>query len=278
MTPAGAGAIAVQRITVAVALAITIAVPARAGAAPDGDPPTLEGRTRTIHMIAIAAGITVYASSETFFKTAISPDHCRWCDANPFDRGVREVLVWDNTASAAFLSNVTGFLASPLACATMLALSASPGQRATRFLDDMIPVLEAVTATQLVTQIVKISAARQRPYAHFATELPSPTVEDNLSFFSGHSSLTMSIAISTGTVASRRGYRLAPAIWVTGLSLAAATMYLRIAADKHYASDVILGASFGAAAGYLVPHLTRALPAHVRVTPTANGVAVLGAF
>jgi hypothetical protein len=39
------------------------------------------------------------------------------------------------------------------------------------------------------------------------------------------------------------------------LSLAAATGYLRIAADSHYFSDVLVGAAVGTAVGLLVPHL-----------------------
>ncbi len=52
-----------------------------------------------------------------------------------------------------------------------------------------------------------------------------------------------------------RGYRLAPWIWGAGLSLAVATAYLRIAADRHYASDVTVGAAIGSLTGFAVPYL-----------------------
>jgi hypothetical protein len=42
---------------------------------------------------------------------------------------------------------------------------------------------------------------------------------------------------------------------VGALLLASATGVLRIAADDHYASDVIVGALVGIAAGYLFPKL-----------------------
>ena len=52
-----------------------------------------------------------------------------------------------------------------------------------------------------------------------------------------------------------RGYRLAPAIWGAGAALATVTGYLRIAADKHYFSDVLVGAVVGSAIGIGVPLL-----------------------
>ena len=52
-----------------------------------------------------------------------------------------------------------------------------------------------------------------------------------------------------------RNYRLAPLIWAEGLAVAATTGYLRIAADKHYFSDVLSGALIGSAVGFMVPYL-----------------------
>ena len=40
----------------------------------------------------------------------------------------------------------------------------------------------------------------------------------------------------------------------SGLSMAAFTGYLRIAADKHYLSDVLTGAIVGSAVGFVVPY------------------------
>jgi len=267
-----------RRLALAVTIAAALATPVR------GDPPDPapgpRGPARTRHMIAIAAGLVLYASSETFFKEAISPDRCRWCVANPVDRGVRDALLWDDPRRAVVLSNITGYAVAPLLPTALLVASASRApERLARITDDLIPVLEAAIASQIVTQLFKISVARQRPYAHF-TMPATPSVEDNLSFISGHSSFTMSIAVSAGMVASRRGYRLAPAIWASGLALAATTMYLRIAGDKHYFSDVVVGALAGTLTGYLVPTLLHddVLGADVNVVPTGNGVAVIGTF
>jgi hypothetical protein len=62
------------------------------------------------------------------------------------------------------------------------------------------------------------------------------------------------------------------------MTLATATAYLRIAADKHYLSDVVAGAALGAIGGMLIPVATGSLPRGVDVVPTGNGVAVAGRF
>ncbi|HEY8146421.1 MAG TPA: phosphatase PAP2 family protein, partial [Kofleriaceae bacterium] len=65
--------------------------------------------------------------------------------------------------------------------------------------------------------------------------------------------LAFSLAVAGGTVASIRGYKTAPVVWSIGLVSAAATGYFRMAADKHYATDVIAGAVTGGAIGFAVP-------------------------
>jgi hypothetical protein len=62
-----------------------------------------------------------------------------------------------------------------------------------------------------------------------------------LSFFSGHTALAFSFAVSAGTIASMRSYRNAGWVLGSGLTMAAATGYLRIAADRHYFTDVLTG-------------------------------------
>ncbi len=109
-------------------------------------------------------------------------------------------------------------------------------------------------------QLAKFFFARERPFVHFLPRAPdavralttSPS-DDNLSFFSGHTTLAFSLATSAGTIASMRGYRLAPLTWGVGLANAFTIGYLRIGADKHYFSDVTIGALVGTAIGVGIP-------------------------
>ena len=100
--------------------------------------------------------------------------------------------------------------------------------------------------------------------------------EDNLSFYSGHTTFAFALASSTATVATMRQYRLAPLVWGAGMLLASTTGYLRIASDKHYGTDVVTGALMGTAMGVGIPYLahrpaTSLASLTVTAMPIVNG-------
>jgi len=241
------------------------------------------GARRLTHLVFTAAGSALYAISETAAKGTLAPAHCRWCTVDGLDNRVRSTLVWGNPARAAALSNITGFIAAPIVMLGLTAYSASgaagDGETTGRIIDDTIPLLETVLYSELVVQAVKFSFGRQRPIVHFPIQLTTvPTSDDNVSWFSGHATLTFGIAVSAGIVAHRRGSPLEPVIWATGLTLAAATSYLRMAGDKHYLTDVLAGAAWGTASALVIPRLTHALPDNLSVVPQGTGLAVAGRF
>lgn len=262
-------------------IAICLALPGAAAAEPASWHEGSAGRRRLSHLAAIAVGSGLYISSETFLKDDLVPDECRSCAPWGFDGSVRDALLWDNPARAASLSNLSGYLLSPATGLGLTVIASSVAGEADlgRWLDDAIPIAEAAVLSALVNQIVKLSVGRQRPFVHFGDPARPPGLDDNLSFYSGHTTLTFAIATSAGVVAHRRGYRLEPLIWSTGYALAATTGYLRIAADKHYLTDVVAGAAAGAAIGLAVPLLLHPhLASRISVAPTGNGLAVLGQF
>jgi membrane-associated phospholipid phosphatase len=227
---------------------------------------------------AIAFGLIV--TSETVAKDALAPAPCRWCSVGRLDDRVHRALSWDDSKRAAALSNVTTAVLLPLSMTGLLLLGARDDVDSWVGLgDDLLAIVEAGVYSQVVVQLIKFSVGRQRPYAHDARpgEL-EVSLEDNLSFVSGHSSLTFAVATTAGVIAHARDAAYEPVIWATGMTLAATTAYLRIAANKHYLTDVIAGGAIGAAAGLLVPRITGALPDDVRIVPTGNGVALAGAF
>ena len=87
--------------------------------------------------------------------------------------------------------------------------------------------------------------------------------------------LGFSITVAAGMVAHWRNYWTEPYIWGTGIFLSTTTQYLRIAADKHYFSDVLVGGALGIAGGLLIPRLMRE---DVPIVPIKNGVAWVGEF
>jgi membrane-associated phospholipid phosphatase len=250
-----------------------IALCARTAAAEPND------KHRVRHLVGIGVAIGLYVTSETVAKDALAPDACRWCSPPGFDDAVRGSLVWGDPKRATSLSNLTAFVLVPTSAEGLLfAASANSADHWLAFADDSIAVTEAVAYSQLVVQAVKFSVGRQRPYAHYPPLPAQAGNDDNLSFLSAHSALTFAIATSAGTVAQRRHATLAPVIWATGLTLATTTAYLRIAADKHYLSDVLAGGALGAAAGVFVPRLLHSLPRDVAIVPAPAGLALVGSF
>ena len=259
---------AMLRVVIVMLLAATTA---------HADEPT--DRTRALDL-----GLTVgmggaYLVAEFGFNAELSPTTCRWCEPTGFDVPMRDALKWGDTGAANTISNLTGYVLAPLATAGGLVLAGGrSGWR--RHYDDAVPVIQAAIFASLLQHVTKLGGGRQRPYAHFAPPgTLTPSEEDNVSFWSGHTSLDFALAVSAGTIADARGYRYAPVIWATGLTLAGVTGYLRVAADRHYATDVLMGAAVGTLVGYAWPRLVhRHIWRGVEVVPTGTGLAAIGAF
>jgi membrane-associated phospholipid phosphatase len=200
---------------------------------------------------ALAGGATGALLLTLAFQKQLAPGSCRWCGANGFDTGVRDALKWKDTGAASLGSDI-GQLGGPLLAVGSLVLSGlDVGSRRTAG-EDLLVTTEAVSVALLAMQVTKMVAGRVRPYA-WADPGAVQGRDAYASFFSGHTTVTFAAATAAGTVARLRGYRHWP--WIMGLGLAAAgaTGYLRIAADRHWATDVLAGAAVGSAAGLGLP-------------------------
>jgi membrane-associated phospholipid phosphatase len=129
------------------------------------------------------------------------------------------------------------------------------------FFVDAAAIAEATILAADLNQATKFLVARERPFVHALSpadkSATSSPADNNTSFYSGHASTSMALAVSMAEVASLRKYDWAPVAWATLPALSLFTGYLRIAADKHYFTDVATGAAMGALFGYFVPHLFR---------------------
>ena len=110
--------------------------------------------------------------------------------------------------------------------------------------------IEIFALNGLITNVIKTAVGRQRPSSYFKTWENED--EGNLSFISGHTSYAFAIGTSTAMMLSREYPNIKTAIWGTTMSLAVATGYFRIAADKHYMTDVIGGAVVGSLVAYYI--------------------------
>lgn len=282
--------------TIAIVLALVIAAPAFADPtqtdpvpgpkAANGEPITQElnpyvpwyrgeyGSNRVIHM-GVTAGLgVVYLLSETLLKPSLAAAECRWCAPPAFDTSVRNALVWNNTSRANLFSTLDAYVLAPIVGFGFLIASESDASWA-RLIDDTLPVAETIVISQTLTQLIKFTVARQRPYRHFGTATGPGTTDDNASFLSGHSVLGFSITASAGLICHWRGYWAEPYVWASGIVLSLSTEYFRISADKHYLTDVVAGGLLGIASGLIVPRLMRR---DLKIVPVTNGAALAGTF
>lgn len=204
--------------------------------------------------VAVAGYVTTVA-----LQSQLAPSSCHWCDVDGVDTSVRDALVWSSTSTADTLSNVLGFALVPVAAVGLDALAAAHEGSLGSVPVDALIIGEATFIAMDVTQITKYLVGRERPFVHALPPDQKPLTahpsDNNLSFFSGHTTETFALATAAGTVATLRGYRWAPLVWAVGGALAAMTGYLRIAADKHWFTDVLTGMAVGGGIGFAVPYL-----------------------
>ena len=191
-------------------------------------------------------------------KDNFAPDACIWCQTNAMDETITDGLSWSTPPYAARTADVTAFGVVPVLSFGALALSSGLEGRFGNFGADALLVAESLTVSSLVNQFVKFGVGRARPFTiRGDAEMYSDRADDNLSFYSGHTNLAFVLVVSAGTIAHLRNYDAEPYIWGIGIPIAAFVAYARIAAQKHYFSDVLIGAAIGSTIGFLIPWLHR---------------------
>jgi membrane-associated phospholipid phosphatase len=119
---------------------------------------------------------------------------------------------------------------------------------------------ETQAAGILLNAAVKLAFGRPRPYTH----AHEPEIEEfaknegpdaYASFYSGHSSLSHSAAMSGSILYAMRTDDLVArhVVWGFEFALAGVTARLRVRAGRHYPSDIWTGALVGAGLGLAVP-------------------------
>ncbi|MGK4005174.1 phosphatase PAP2 family protein [Sorangium sp. So ce1036] len=252
---------------IAAPLALALALTARAGEASEpaaGD--------RITYNLPLDLGITIAAGTlwlgTQLGQEVLAADRCGWCDRNGDGSdalngldGAARSLRWADPTAANTASDVLGYVVSPASALGLNALAAGLDDRLDEAWINSLLIAEATFVASMTTQLVKFAVARERPFVHYRSDEVTKPSDNNVSFFSAHTNFSFAIAVSSGMVASLRGYRHAPWVWAGGLPIAAGIGYLRIAADRHYFTDVITGAVVGTLSGVLVPLLFHAAPA-----------------
>ncbi len=253
------------RARVALVLLLSVPLPALAGT------PQLEvdvARTAAV----TGAALALWGGAE-LAKPALAPAACRWCEPPGLDRSVRESLRWSDPGAARLLSDGAAIAVPASLAVADLVLSGGDARRAG---EDALVALEAIALAEVATQVAKYAVGRRRPSAWAAGARADR--DDDLSFFSAHASSAFAAAGAFGTLAHLRGYRGWPIVYAAGFAGAAAVGYFRVAADKHWLTDVGAGALVGAAIGVAVPlllHRAGGGAGGVAVTPAPLGFAIV---
>ncbi|MDR0966414.1 MAG: phosphatase PAP2 family protein [Myxococcales bacterium] len=210
-----------------------------------------------------SGGIILFAGSallaSELLKAEMAPANCRWCGRNALDDSVTRALAWNDIGAASKVGDLFAYVAMPLATAGTLALVTASESRFEEMPLNLLIMAETLVLSMTFNQIVKYAVGRERPFvAELSASEKSKTsspADNNLSFYSAHSSVAFALAVSAGTIAHLRGYEAEPYVWAIGLPMAAFVAYSRIGAKKHYLTDVLVGSVAGAAFGFAIPWL-----------------------
>jgi membrane-associated phospholipid phosphatase len=186
----------------------------------------------------------------------------RWSGTNGFDTGIRDGLRLGSTSArqdASLASDVGLIFSAALLPMASIGVKFSRDHDCVETWDMFTDAVESFGLTLFITEAVKLAAGRERPYTEECDGFPprdaSCGSEDrHRSFFSGHASLaaagaglSCSYAIQREAWGSSRTAKVAPC--ALGVVAAFATGALRVAADRHWASDVFVGFAVGAVVG-----------------------------
>ncbi|HTU63946.1 MAG TPA: phosphatase PAP2 family protein [Polyangiales bacterium] len=202
---------------------------------------------------------------------------CRASSLNPLDRPVAGR--WDTGYS------ITGelLIASAYVATVLLDLLdvVKADEPFSSFLVDLVVMAEAVLVNGALNQVAKIAIARPRPLLYErALDHPRQSDPDSYqSFYSAHTSSAFALGMAYAQTFAYRHpdspYRfLAYAGAVLAGGVIGAT---RIAAGKHFPSDVLVGAAAGTAIGLVVPWLHRKseeVQLSFSATPSGFGVSL----
>jgi membrane-associated phospholipid phosphatase len=206
---------------------------------------SVNGR-RSAKQLVFAAGMGAMLAGSLFVR----PEHSCPCDAanvNSFDRFATR----QHSAAAARTSDALLYGALP----GMVLLFG----RGESWAADLGAIGETVLANEAVTSTIKKYVARPRPLAY----QPNTALDRDgtyTSFFSGHTSTAFAVStafantyIKRHELTGKKALLLRTGVW----ALAGTVGSLRVAAGKHYPTDVLTGAAVGISLGTFVPKLSR---------------------
>jgi membrane-associated phospholipid phosphatase len=236
--------------------------------------PTLHPRYDLVRDLAVTGGASAATLSLLVLEEKLAPTRCRWCDPSGVEADLSRRLRWSDPDAAAKGSRVLSFTLAGAA----LGYSLLDGYRREDPGDgwaNALLIVEATSVAMLLDTTAKYAFARQRPDA-WRGETRGDRRDRNLSFFSAQSTFAFAIAASSSTLLLEQRAPHARSYAFVVFGAAATTAYLRVAADRHYVSDVLVGAAVGTLVGWAIPHFFHGpTESGLHLAPAPGGIALV---
>ena len=190
----------------------------------------------------------------------------RWTHENGFDSGIQNGLRIDSmdarrdadSSSDFFLALSIGILPTA-AIGVDFARDHDCGEALEMFGE----AFEATSLALFVSEAIKVASGRERPFGDRCAQGPPGDAncgdaDRNLSFVSGHATLAAAGAgVSCRFALERRAFGSSPFARIAPCALGAASAFvsgtLRVASDRHWGTDVLVGFGVGALIGAFDP-------------------------
>lgn len=226
--------------------------------------------------IPVALGLQGAAQYRYHTMDPVQPSELDRNDLWAFDRPLAGT--WSPGAALASDLLIYPWVAAPLALSS---LEAWRGQGAWKHvLSEAVVYSEALAISSALCLIVRSTRVHPRPY-QFGDEAPASARKKGEaagSFYSGHSSTAFLVATWLAYTYPRRNpdFNHEGLLWAGALGYAATVAGLRVAAGKHFPSDVVAGAAAGILLGWAAPSLRMGggdgKSAELRALPRTEGV------
>jgi membrane-associated phospholipid phosphatase len=209
----------------------------------------------------------------------LAPLQCKWCVPGTIDGNLSKSASWSNPHAADTASNVMQ-VAIPVGVMGFGLVQGYLHDDAAAGWSAVLLITQATSFAMLANTIVKYTVGRARPYVWQGNPgLYTSATDANVSFFGGHATFVFAVVVSGSTLFFMQDMPGAPYVLGFGLAAAAFTGYLRMAADKHYLTDVLVGAGVGSLVGWAVPYLfhrpgRKGPPQAGDLLPAPGGIAI----
>ncbi len=244
-------------------IALSLACSVAAAEGPDEGPAHALQHTSTGFLVGEAVSSILIGLVGPKLVLAEPPDPLTcadaWCEPPGLDVAVNRALALQRPRSAGYLSHAFTLGLTPAVAIGGSILGATGAGRGRYALQDTIILLDALALSAGINSAVKGASRRQRPAFYFGreslTEAAGLEGEAFRSFYSGDTAWAWTLASGGTTLAFLRGYPHARWVAVGTGCLAFTGGYLRMSADMHWLTDVVVGTAAGVAIGAAVPLL-----------------------